>query len=308
MTAALSVFAVVVTYNRKSLLDQCLKALVNQSRSISRIIVVDNASIDGTEEMLACSGWLDRADFKLIKSEVNLGGAGGFALGLEVAVNDGANWVWMMDDDALPHVDALERLLDRELDEKNIYGSVAVTGQRLAWPMMPIGGKKKRPIVEIKDLSNTTDVQFIPFLGILISSAMTRRIGYPDASFFLAADDVEYCMRARQAGAKVILVGSSLVTHPLSERYRLLLPFRGVYSLKLAPWKRYYDVRNRIFVARKYYGAALWYKTIPGSLLRLIATLWHEGNRGAQIKAFSAGMLDGLLSRGGRRHDKWNIK
>jgi GT2 family glycosyltransferase len=152
------------------------------------------------------------------------------------------------------------------------------------------------------------NVQFIPFLGILANTALVTRIGLPDAGFFLAADDVEYCMRAREAGAKILLIGSSRITHPASERYRLWLPFLEFYSLKLAPWKRYYDVRNRIFVARRYYGATLWYKTIPGYFLRLIATLWHEDRRYQQIKAFCAGMIDGLLGRKDKQHEKWGIR
>jgi len=298
---------VIVTYNRKLLLMRCLAAIAAQTRKPERILVVDNASTDGTRELLELSGWTQRPDVELLLMEENTGGAGGFCAGLRHATENGADWIWMMDDDAEPHPDALEHLINRALMPEHLYGSVAVFDEKLSWPMMPISGNPEDAIYDVTQLSEEKDVQFIPFLGILVSASLVKRIGLPDAGFFLAADDVEYCLRARSAGAKIILVGSSQITHPASERYQLWLPGRKLYSLKLAPWKRYYDVRNRMFVARAYYGAALWYSTIPGSFLRLLATLWHEDKRYQQTKAFCAGMIDGLLGRKGRRHQLWGL-
>jgi GT2 family glycosyltransferase len=303
-----TITAIIVTYNRKALLMRCLSAVASQTKKPDRILIVDNASSDGTRELLRSEGWLSRNDVELLALPDNTGGAGGFSSGLKHATEAGIEWVWMMDDDAEPHANALDCLCDRQLKPENIYGSTAIFNKALSWPMMPNGGKPKDAIFDIEKLPNETDVQFIPFLGILISAEIVKRIGLPDAGFFLAVDDVEYCLRARKAGAQIILVGNSLVTHPASERYRLWLPNREFYSLKLTPWKRYYDVRNRIFVARAHHGLRLWYSTIPGSFLRLFATLWHEDNRWQQIKAFCAGMIDGLLGRKGRRHELWGLK
>lgn len=299
---------IIVTYNRKALLMRCLAAVSNQTYKPNRILIIDNASADGTRELLQSEGWLSRPDVELLALGDNTGGAGGFSAGLKHATETGAEWVWMMDDDAEPHFDALANLLDRRLSPENLYGSVAVAGELLSWPMNPLRGKPEDTIYKVNELPTELEVQFIPFLGILVNAEMVKHIGLPDAGFFLAADDVEYCLRARKIGAKIILVSSSHIAHPASERYRFWLPGRPFYSLKIAPWKRYYDVRNRIFVARRYYGAKLWYSTIPGSFLRLFATLWHEDKRWQQIKAFYAGMIDGLLGRDGRRHETWGIK
>ena len=299
---------VVVTCNRKQLLQRCLEALTSQTRQPNRIVVVDNASTDGTPEMLRAAGWLDREDFELLAQEHNTGGAGGFAAGMGHAAALGTDWIWVMDDDALPHSDALQRLDELPLDVANLYGSVAVCGLRLSWPMLGMSESPDETIYTISDLHNQLSVQFIPFLGLLVSRDMLRRIGVPDAGFFIAADDVDYCFRARAAGARIILVGQSRIEHPASERYQVWLPWRPFYALRLVPWKRYYDVRNRIFVAKNHYGLATYYKTIPGSFLRLLAALIYEPDRLKQLWAFVAGMTDGLRGKKGRRHEIWGIR
>ena len=301
------VAAVIVTYNRKALLQRCLAAMVAQTRKPDRIVVVDNASTDGTRETLAEAGWLGRGDIELLALPDNTGGAGGFAAGIDSAVKAGADWVWIMDDDARPHLDALQRLLEISPESHNLYGSAAVSGQSLSWPMTPEGRGPKDVVRAADDLPELLDVGFIPFIGLLVSSRTVKEIGLPDAGFFIAADDVEYSMRARQRGARVILVSSSRVEHPASQGYCLPLPFVTLNTLRLTPWKRYYDVRNRLLVAHKYYGAKLYYQTVPATLIKLVATLIHEGERLMQIKAFVAGMVDGLLRRKGRRHEHWGL-
>ncbi|MGE0482649.1 MAG: glycosyltransferase [Gammaproteobacteria bacterium] len=304
-----SITALVVTYNRRALLERCLEALAAQTRAPARILVVDNASTDDTRAWLATSGWLARDDVELLALDDNTGGAGGFAAGIAHAVATGADWVWLMDDDAEPHGDALAELAAAAGDPADLYGSVAVCGERLSWMMVPRVGGAAQAILGTADLpAQPVDVSFIPFLGLLVSRELVARIGIPEARYFLAADDVEYCLRARAAGASVHLVPGSRIEHPASERYAIRLPGRTVHSLRLVPWKRYYDVRNRLFVARRHYGAALWYQTIPGQFLRLAMTLMYEPDRLRQMQAFVAGMVDGLRGRGGRRHEVWGLR
>lgn len=304
----MNISAIIVTFNRRALLERCLIAIHGQSRIPDRVLIVDNASSDDTRDWLG--KWLpaNLPQGEILALNENLGGAGGFAAGIQHAVNTGSEWIWIMDDDAEPHHDALQRLIEVEPTSENLYGSVAISGDRLSWPMMPKGGSWNDAIYSVSQLPIQVEVQFIPFLGLFINHQIVQAIGLPDAGFFIAADDVDYCLRAQGHGARIIMVGSSHIEHPASERYSIPLPWRPFYSLKLTPWKRYYDVRNRLFVARNHYGAAFYYSTIPGSFLRLFATLWHESDRIAQIRAFVAGMIDGMLGRKGRRHEKWGLK
>jgi rhamnopyranosyl-N-acetylglucosaminyl-diphospho-decaprenol beta-1,3/1,4-galactofuranosyltransferase len=296
---------VVVTYNRRQLLLECLAALAAQTQPPARIHIVDNASTDGTQQALSDAGWLLRGDVDYHCLPDNRGGAGGFAAGLERAVAQGADWVWMMDDDAMAAPDALACLLNAATSADNFYGSVAVAGDHLAWGMTLKSNAQR--IERLADLPAQSEVAFLPFLGILVHRKLVARIGLPDASFFLAADDLEYCLRAKHAGARCVLVAGSCLSHPAAQVYRIEVLGKTFFCLSLPPWKRYYDTRNRIFVARRHFAWRLYTQTLPSITLRLFLTLWNESRRGAQLRATLAGVIDGLAGRGGRRHQVWRL-
>src|ERR1051326_214995 len=105
---AMKVIAMVVTYNRRDLLLESLAAVLAQTRAPGKVIVVDNASEDGTAAAV-------RDQFPavyLAELRRNSGGAGGFAAGMTLALADGADLIWLMDDDTVPEPGALAALLD----------------------------------------------------------------------------------------------------------------------------------------------------------------------------------------------------
>lgn len=304
---ALKVYAVVVTYNRRELLLRCLAALASQTRKPEMILIIDNASTDGSCEALSESGLLQRTDVQLVSLHENTGGAGGFSAGLRQAIDGGADWVWMMDDDAEPHSDALRELMQVAVDPANVYGSLATSGDETSWLMTLLTPHPKTASTAI-EVPASAQVRMLPFLGFLIHRELVGKIGLPDAGFFIAADDVEYCVRARKAGARIIVAGKSHIEHPKSRPYEVRFPGFSLTALELPPWKRYYDTRNRLLIARKHCGVRLFSQTIPGSFVRMGAALVKEPRKLAQLKAFTAGFVDGLLGRKGRRHENWGIK
>ncbi len=305
-----NIYAIVVTYNRKMLLKKCIQAILDQTQCPNKIVIIDNASTDGTDQMLKKQKWDCHERIKIVNLPENIGGAGGFSLGIKLAVELGADFMWLMDDDAIPEVDSLEILLQHVSDTKTIYGSMATDGTELSWPLTLLNNTRheKDQGLYIADVCNLMEVQFLPFIGILISREIVDNIGLPDRDYFLAADDVEYCLRARKAGFKTIVIATSRIHHPAAELYFLQLPFKTFRCLKLSPWKRYYDVRNRLFLAKKHYGTfVLCSQTIPSSLLRYTATFLYENEKWLQTKAFLTGMIDGLLNKKGCRHLYWGL-
>ncbi len=307
MTIAPMIACVVVTFNRRNLLERCLLAIAAQTSRLDQLIIIDNASTDGTGEWLAT--WLpERVGYaELVTLTENLGGAGGFAEGLRIAIQRGAEWIWMMDDDAEPHLDALTELLKVADDSANVYGSLATHGANTSWVIRLIG-PPQMSVDEVAAVPRRADVESLPFLGFMVHRDLVKTIGLPDAGFFIAADDVEYCLRATRSGAKIIIAGKSHIEHPRTDRHIVHVFGHNVAYLRLPSWKRYYDTRNRLLIARKYYGFRLLTQTIPGSFVRLFAAMVHEPSKLAQLWAFCAGMVDGVLGLKGRRHSKWGIR
>ncbi|TDS82496.1 glycosyltransferase [Comamonas sp. JUb58] len=304
---ALKITTVVVSYNRQKLLEKCLLALTEQTCPINHVIVVDNFSTDGTLEWVR--KWLpaNLPNGELLALGENTGGAGGFAAGLKHAINNGSEWIWMMDDDAKPHPNALEELMCTVDNPHNIYGSLAVNSSDTSW-LTDLLDPPLGQISRADEVPTYAKVRSLPFLGFLIHRDLVNRIGLPDAGFFIAADDVEYCIRAQNAGAAIFISGKSRIEHPKS--YPTIFKILGheIVFLSLPPWKRYYDTRNRLLIARTYYGMKLFTQTIPGSFIRLIAVLLKEPRKLAQVHAFIAGFIDGISGIKGKRHDFWRIR
>ena len=99
--------AVVVTYNRKELLRECIEALLVQSMNQLDILLIDNASTDGTYEYVE-DLVMENDTIYYMNTGSNLGGAGGFHYGLKEAYNRGYDYMWIMDDDTIATPDALK--------------------------------------------------------------------------------------------------------------------------------------------------------------------------------------------------------
>ena len=113
------IVAVVVTFNRLTLLQRLLGEL-RRTPGLAEVVVVDNASTDGTSAWLA-----EQADVHGLTLGENLGGAGGFHEGLRIALERGADRAWLMDDDGMPVDGCLARLLEHD-GEFDFWGPVVV--------------------------------------------------------------------------------------------------------------------------------------------------------------------------------------
>jgi GT2 family glycosyltransferase len=297
--------AAVVTYNRKALLSRCLLALSAQTVPPDLILVVDNASTDGTLEMLQAEGWLEKKTFHLLALTENTGGAGGFAAAMEYALAKRESaWIWLMDDDALPLPDALAEVLRIARNPENLYGSLAIAGEECAWGLRLLDDKTL--ILRPDDMPSEASVGFLPLIGLLAHTDLLERIGVLEAGFFISCDDLEFCQRARARGAKVICAGKSRIEHPRAKVY--VFNFFGIPKncLQFEPWRRYYDVRNNLLTAKKHRNPSVFFMLRYLSI-RLVATLCREPRKGAQFLAYLAGFIDGLLGIKGKRHTFWKI-
>lgn len=297
-----NIYAIIPTFNRKQHLLHCLDRLLSQSYAIRKIIIVDNASSDGTGEILSSKGYLDNPAICYLRLEENTGGAGGYFAGINHALNQDFDWLWLMDDDAIADISALEYLVKHAVEKNDIYCSTALAEDNneglLCWPAMDQEGN----IIEYSaDMETVNNVGSLPFLGFFIHRKLIEKIGLPEKDYFILGDDMEYAVRAVDYGARLWLVRDSIIRHPLPVRHIFSFLGRKFYNLVLPPWKKYYDVRNRVLIARKYYGIRLWTRTIPGQIIRMGDSFLHEPDRLKMLWAYLRGILDGFLGRRGKR-------
>ena len=203
--------AVVVTYNRLELLRQCAQALRNQTVACD-ILIVDNASTDGTAQ------WLEsKPELNYRNTGSNLGGAGGFNIGMRWAVEAGYDYVWVMDDDTLPQPDALEKLLEADRVLEGNYGWLSSVALWVDGSECKMNRQKlKKSFFEYSPLLKYGLVQAeqATFVSLFLPSETIRRFGLPIKEFFIWGDDIEFTRRiAVRGGCPCFTVGQSQVVH-----------------------------------------------------------------------------------------------
>jgi GT2 family glycosyltransferase len=293
----LRIAAVVVTYNRKELLRKCLRNLLKQTYPIDEVIVIDNCSTDGTDQMIH-SEFPQITHVMLIE---NIGGAGGFSEGMKIAFESGYDWIWIMDDDALPELTALERLLNFS-SRADILVPVLVdsTGKRYGAGLWRFG--------YIPISLEYNDVMIIPtemfsFVGPLIRRKVIEHIGFPRKDFFIWADDLEWALRASMAGFAAYAVLDAVIFH---DRGRQIMTRRlgKVYIRVLhPPWKYYYEMRNKLLMLDNFRGLrkfseiiALFYRVLRVSIGDMIyAPEWRQS-----VYFRWLGIFHGILGKTGK--------
>ena len=293
------VVAVVVTYNRLTLLQRLLDRLVH-SDQLAEILVIDNASTDGTREWLAAPGPLgERGPVVHHRTlATNTGGAGGFHTGLQWAIARDADLIWLMDDDGIPDPDCLELLLARD-GAFDFWGPAVLAEQdpeRLCFPIrLPGTSRVVHDMDRVRAAAHgglIADV-VIPFNGVLLTRELVQRIGLVREEFFIWGDDVEYLWRARAAGARIATIVEARFLHPATDDLGTPMAWRRTtYNHSPSDLKHYCMARNNLVNLLDYYGAGhgfafvaktAWFYTFtrpsPGRLWLSARAMW-AGLRG----------------------------
>lgn len=239
-----AVVAVVVTRHRRELLADSLKMIGAQTRPPDHLVVVDN----GPDEPVADIVESCPVPSTYLASHRNLGGAGGFALGMLTALSMGADWIWCADDDGRP---ADENVLEVLLGEAESRGLAEIspvvsnidTPAKLAFPL--------RRGLTWKRTASELGTDFLPGIASLFNGALFRAstldvIGVPDYRLFFRGDEVEVHRRLVRSG---LPFGTSLKVaylHPDgSDEFKPMLGGRLHAQDPENEVKRYYTYRNR---------------------------------------------------------------
>ncbi len=298
MPAPPRVVAVVVTWNRRALLQESLEALAGQTHRLVSAVVVDNASDDGTDELLEQLTRDRSLDLPLdvVPLTRNTGGAGGFAVGVEQALRHDPDLVWLLDDDTVPTPTALAALVDAWSGYEPGEQRPAVLASRVVWTdgrEHPMNTPRAKPGASAAERRAAERVGSVPirsasFVSIACDSEVVRERGLPLADYFLWNDDFEYTTRLLR-GRVGLHVPASVVVHKT----------RVFGSTDADPGERFfYEVRNKVWLFTRSHGLRPHEKALyAGSTARRWVRTWaHSADRATLRRGLVAGVRAGAAA------------
>lgn len=279
---------IIVTFNRLSLLKECLEHVAHQSISPSAIVVVDNCCTDGSSEYLDKYAKKSPLNIMIVHMTENMGGAGGFEQGLRTAINDtDAEWFMLIDDDAILDYKCMEQLIPDSKSTSLAYACAVYTGGQIVTMHRR---RDDTPVSVSEYSSNSFTCNLASFCGLTISRRLVKNIGYPCGNYFIWFDDTEYCMRMKSFTAIKVCPQATL-NHKVELR-------SSTEEIDSISWKNYYGTRNSIQTYKKHRQWRKFIKTIYHAL-RSSLHLAIRGNNGA-ARLFLSAAIDALFDRMGK--------
>lgn len=251
---------IIVTYNRKELLLQCINSVLKQTIKPSAIYIIDNASTDGTKDFLTDNGIFNRKDIDIIyhRMSENKGGAGGFYFGLKTAHETNKYDAYIvMDDDGIADEKELEELI-KYTNEYSYINALVVNKDdytKTAFARKNCGYNRKC----IEHESNTNGIIFnyaAPFNGTLYTKDLINQIGYPIPELFFQGDEVNFHRRAINAGYIPVTNIKSIHYHPFKaqKRYKFNLLLKEIQiTIEDTPIRIYCKHRNLVYNRFNFY-------------------------------------------------------
>lgn len=216
--------AVVVTYNRRNLVIKCIDAILSQEGASCDIIIIDNGSKDGTQQAIK-STYEDLVDSRLryYNTEKNLGGAGGFNRGIKIAVCEGYEYIWVMDDDVIPDKDALVKLFEADQRLQGKWGILSSYAYWMDGSPCKANIQKKGLFTFLRESDYKKElvrVKMASFVSMFVKSSVVRIVGLPIADYFIYTDDYEFSSRISRL-YPVYVVPVSKVLHEMMSNQKV---------------------------------------------------------------------------------------
>jgi rhamnosyltransferase len=282
-----SIAAVVVTYQPGAVVLDNMRRL---SEQIDQIFVVDNGSTGVSQEVVTAVEKLPAV--QLLRNASNLGIASALNIGIKRAIESGAEWIALFDQDSSVTDNYFKDLLEvyAMCPESKLAGMVVPRGWSAAVAkVLQLG----TPVWGYVLCANTS--------GSLVKREVFQRVGYNDDDLFIDFVDTDFCLRLKKHGFKILKAMGVVLHHELGSKQT-----RNFLGLKISfrdhtPWRYYYMMRNRVLMYRRYYSVSpVWICTDLAWFCYGSAQMLLEHDRGKKLQAMFAGLLDGLRGRTGR--------
>ena len=309
--------AVVVTYNRRAQLRRTVERLLDED--LDAIVVVDNASSDGSTEFLFR---ITDPRLNVVTLPENVGGAGGFEQGLRVVSERfDPDWCVLMDDDARPDPGTMSRFLGQaEGLERQGWEAIAGGVYYPNGEICAMNRPSRNPFWHVKDFIRTVmgrgrdgfhvgdedyaattpvAIDATSFVGFFLSRAGLKRAGFPDGKLFIYADDVIYTLRMTRMGGQIGFVPALRFEHDCST-YRL-----GGGDIYRPLWKVYYNYRNSLLAYRTAAGPVLYWPIFSWAAIKWRIRARHAGaDRDTYLALLKLALGDALRGHLVRSHQE----
>lgn len=306
--------SVIVTYNNSDNIEKLLDSLLTQSKPIEEIIVVDNASSDGTPQMVKKRF----PKVTLLANASNTGVGGGYAQGMEYAYQKGYEWIWLLDGDSLPQTSALEELAKAFTSLRSLHPKIGILASS---PVNPLTGIRwdgflwrdrfKRFLKEIPYSNKPSSVDSVISSGSLVNREVIKDVGLPRVDFFMDFVDNEYNFRVRKKGYEIIYVPNSVIYHdigtprpPQPRIARVITCFikKNDPGSIHPPWRYYYMMRNELYTfwhEFRDYKALFYFMLVV--IFRVAQLYLSNSEKKAQtVKYIIMGIRDGFKGKLGK--------
>ena len=282
---------VTLNWNRPDDTLECLVSATSQTHPNTFIVVVDNGSSDDSVERISAAF----PDITLLQNTHNLGFASGANRGLRHALDQGADYIFLVNNDTTFAPDCLAHLLEYTAPD---VGALTPAIYYTAEPERPwsLGGRKHWLTLEktadtpkALDQANANgflDRDYVVGCGLLFSRTMLEQVGLFDDQFFMYYEDMDLSFRIRQNGFRILLVPAAKMWH------KVATSSGGSDS----PNERYWMARSSVLFFRKYVHGLRWLIIGPfrtGSAIKTVLRLSIQG-RFSATRAYLRGLRDGL--------------
>jgi hypothetical protein len=294
-----AVFTVILNTNRREDTLACLASLEACSYENHHVIVLDNASTDGSLEAIRANHpWA-----QTIELEKNLGYAGNNNVGIQAALDQEADWIFVLNEDTIVDPECVTRLVQAgecdsqmgilgptvyHFDEPEVIQSA---GGRLDehWDSVHLGQNE----MDTGQYDQVREVDWISGCALLIRRQVVERIGMLDVRFFYYWEETDWCLRARENGWRILHVPSAKLWHKGVQR-----------DYRPSPTVTYYATRNHLLLLQKHRAPlSVWLFTFIQTLRTLVS--WTVRPRWREMRGHRDAMWQGLLDYLGRR---WGMR
>lgn len=299
----LKVFALILNWNHPEATISCVQSLRQAHTVPEEIVVVDNGSRDDSAVILQKQ--LD-GHCRVMRNPENLGYAGGLRPGIDYCLAQGADLLWLMNNDIIVQADTLERMLEsverngldclysprvvRLDDPEHTYFAGQYFNRKNGTFDPEPCGQPKSFLHDERDL--LTDV--IQGSNFIVPACVVRTCGFMDENFFLYYEEFDYSLRLAGCGIKCICVLPAMVLHAMEGTPCADRPALDRVRL-------YYRVRNKMLIFRRYCTPACAIRLMLYTLLRqIVAVLLHRRGEPSAVFTRSKALWHGLLGKSGR--------